>query len=140
MADKKVGDGFNLIVIRHPEVGGETQGIEVCYKIRAALVQSPGPAIFLHDASNLRHVDAVYVEAFRKLDDCMPGRVVEFVCLAPEAGPRLTAHLLSMFSNKHWSIFRDRKDAMVYLASKGVPVEDAVIAPPDAVSVKHFAA
>lgn len=132
--------GMNLVIIRHPQVGNEESVRGECARISRILAGKPGPVLFLHDASAMRRATSSYIAAFRELDRCLTDREVEFVCIAPTSGPRAMVYIMSMLSSKKWAIFRDKADAVVYLTSRGVDLNDVVVLPQETVSIKLMAA
>jgi hypothetical protein len=134
------GTKTNLVIVRHPQVGDEERGKKACAQINRVIAGKPGPVLFLHDASAMDRATTAYISAFRKLDKCLMNREVEFVCIAPASGPRAMVYIMSMLSSKKWAIFRDKADAMIYLASKGVDLKDVIVSPQETVSIKLMAA
>ncbi len=113
--DKKC-DG--LVVIKHSQRGDADNGKAICDAIREKVPEGVNVCIF-HDATEMESANTGYAGAFKELDKEISGRVTEIVCAVPGSIPRMMAHTVAMFSDKKWSIFKDKEEAVKYLEGKG---------------------
>ena len=127
-----------LVVIRHPEKGDEVNGKAICDEIRIKVAPTSGPVCIYHDASGMVTANAAYAGEFKKLDKDLSDRVAEIVCAIPGSIPRMMAHTVAMFSNKKWSIFKDKEEALDRLNTMGFAVTGAELEKAQAVTIKLY--
>lgn len=125
--------GTTLVIIKHPEKGNAANGGSICDDVRKRLAQQSGQVCLFHDATGMVTANSDYAGEFKKLDKDIAGRVVEVVCAIPGSIPRMMAHTVAMFSDKAWTIFKDKAEAVAYLNGKGFRLADGYKAQAEAV-------
>lgn len=108
-----------LVIIKHPQKGDADSGKAICDSIRKTLPAGAGHVCMFHDATEMGSANTGYAAAFKELDKDIAGRVTEIVCAIPGSIPRMMAHTVAMFSDKKWSIFKEKDEAVKYLEEKG---------------------
>jgi hypothetical protein len=119
MAGKKDIGCEGLVIIKHPQKGDADSGKAICDSIRKTIPAGAGHVCIFHDATEMGSANAGYAGAFKELDKEISGRVTEIVCAIPGSIPRMMAHTVAMFSDKKWSIFKEKDEAVKYLEEKG---------------------
>ena len=108
-----------LVIIKHPQKGDADTGKAMCDSIKKAIPAGTGHVCMFHDATEMGSANAGYAGAFKELDKEISAKVTEFVCAIPGSIPRMMAHTVAMFSDKKWSIFKEKGEAEKYLEEKG---------------------
>ncbi|MBI5657184.1 MAG: hypothetical protein HZC44_10400 [Geobacter sp.] len=129
----KFESGTTLVIIRHPEKGNAENGKSICGDIRSLIGRNGGPVCLFHDATGMVTANSDYAAEFKKLDREIAGRVVEVVCAIPRSIPRMMAHTVAMLSDKSWSIFKSKEEALAHLNGRGFRLGDSYKAQAEAV-------
>ncbi len=108
-----------LLTVLHSPRGDAENGKEICDRIRKRIADSGMSICIFHDATVMETANGAYAEAFKNLDKEISGRIAEIVCSIPRSIPRMMARTVAMFSQKKWSIFKERSEAEKYLKSRG---------------------
>jgi len=119
MGDKKDIGCSGLVIIKHPQRGDADSGKAICDSIRKSIPAGEGHVCIFHDATEMASANTGYAGAFKELDKEISSRVTEIVCAIPGSIPRMMAHTVAMFSDKKWSIFKEKGEAVKYLEEKG---------------------
>lgn len=119
MSGMKDAECAGLIIIKHPQKGDADSGKVITDSIRKTLPAGAGHVCMFHDATEMGSANTGYAAAFKELDKDIAGRVTEIVCAIPGSIPRMMAHTVAMFSDKKWSIFKEKEEAVKYLEEKG---------------------
>jgi len=125
MAEKRFRPGDNLIVIRHPKKGDARNVKEMRRKLVHALDRCRGNVCFYHDASDMKEASRDYAKLFSEMDWLMSRESAAHVCLIPGKEPRYMARMISMLSDKHWRIYKDKPKAVLFLSFLGWPLMPA---------------